>query len=267
MNPNINTNMTRRETLSVLAATSLVGLAAPASGALPANVPSDSLVPANASALRELTSKLERAPRRRDFKTVPMILTRSDEWDSEALKLVLAYRGVRKQAFDNTELGGPWLNLMRNSINAQVWSWQHPDFLCVSATHGSAHLALFDDMIWDKYQIAKLTDGKFESNTLVKEPPAAASDPRDYQKGDGVFSPADNSIAVLQRRGVVFIACHNAIWEISAGRIKAGVNPDRLSPQAMAAEFTNHLIAGVVLSPGAIGTLPELQAAGFSYAK
>lgn len=266
---NSNSNMTRREMLAVLAASSLGGLAAPASGALPAiaTAPGDGLVPASALALRELTAKLARAPRRRNFKSVPMILTRSEEWDSEALKLVLAYRGPRKQAFDNTELGGPWLNLMRNSMNAQVWSWQHPDFLCVSATHGSAHLALYDDMIWEKYQIAKLTEGKFESNTLVKEPSAAASDALDYQKGDGVFSPAANSIAVLQRRGAVFIACHNAIWEISAGRIKAGINPDRLSPEEMTAEFTNHLIPGVVLSPGAIGTLPELQTAGFSYAK
>jgi hypothetical protein len=49
--------------------------------------------------------------------------------------------------------------------------------------------------------------------------------------------------------------------------MKAGINPDRLSHEAMAAEFTNHLIVGVVLSPGAIGTLPELQMKGFTYAK
>ena len=37
--------------------------------------------------------------------------------------------------------------------------------------------------------------------------------------------------------------------------------------QALAAELTNHLIPGIVLTPGAVGTLPELQQSGFHYAK
>ena len=82
-----------------------------------------------------------------------------------------------------------------------------------------------------------------------------------------VFSCADNSIVVPQRRSAVISARHNAIWEISAGRIKAGVNPDRLSSEEMTTEFTNHFIQGAVLSSEAIGTLPELQAARFSCAK
>ena len=35
----------------------------------------------------------------------------------------------------------------------------------------------------------------------------------------------------------------------------------------MTAELTNHLVDGVVLTPGIVGTLPELQLAGFAYAK
>jgi hypothetical protein len=66
-------------------------------------------------------------------------------------------------------------------------------------------------------------------------------------------------------RGVVFMSCHNAIWEQSAALLKDGVNPDELSHAALAAELTNHLIPGVALTPGAVGTLPELQQAGFHY--
>jgi hypothetical protein len=44
------------------------------------------------------------------------------------------------------------------------------------------------------------------------------------------------------------------------------VNPDELSHNALAGELTNHLIAGVVLTPGIGGTLPELQRGGFNYA-
>ncbi len=68
------------------------------------------------------------------------------------------------------------------------------------------------------------------------------------------------------RRGVVFMACHNAIWEHAAALIKLGSNPDKLSLAALAAKLTNHLVDGVILIPGAAGTLPELQQVGFHYA-
>jgi intracellular sulfur oxidation DsrE/DsrF family protein len=208
---------------------------------------------------------MRRAPRRRDFKTVPMILNDPDQWDHAALSEVIAYRGAPKQVWDNTGIASPWLNVMRNSLNTQVWSFRHPDFLVVSATHGTAHLALFAPAIWEKYQLAKLTGGKFASNTLIGEPNRTA-DPQDYENPRGAFSLHDNSIPALQRRGVIFLACHNAIWELAESLEATGVNPDALSQGALAAELTNHLIAGVVLTPGMVGTLPELQQAGFNYA-
>jgi len=82
-----------------------------------------------------------------------------------------------------------------------------------------------------------------------------------------VFSPENNSIPALQQRGVVFMSCHNAIWEQAAALIAHDINPDKHSHDALAAELTNHLIPGVVLTPGAVGTVPELQQVGFHYAK
>jgi hypothetical protein len=67
------------------------------------------------------------------------------------------------------------------------------------------------------------------------------------------------------RRGVVFMSCHNAIWEQAALLLKSGI-PDKLSHAQLAAELTNHLVDGPVLIPGAVGTLPELQQVGFHYA-
>jgi hypothetical protein len=226
-----------------------------------------SLLPPGAKSLEELTARLSRTPRRRDFETVPMILTDPDQWDHAALSAAIDYRGAPKQVWDNTEISSPWLNLMRNALNAQVWSFRHPDFLVVSATHGTAHLALFEPAMWEKYQLATLTGGKFQSNTLVAEQKGAAADPKDYENPEGAFSPHDNSIPALQRRGVVFLACHNAIWELAEKLIAADVNPDKLSHEALAAELTNRLIAGAVLTPGMVGTLPELQRVGFNYAK
>jgi hypothetical protein len=223
------------------------------------------LLPAGKS-LEKFTARLSRAPRRRDFETVPMILNDPTQWDHAALSEVIAYRGAPKQVWDNTGIASPWLNLMRNALNAQVWSFGHPDFLAVSATHGTAHLALFEPAMWEKYQLAKWTGGKFQSNTLIAEQKGAAADPKDYENPEGAFSPHDNFIPALQRRGVVFLACHNAIWELAGTLIAAEVNPDGSSHAALAAELTNHLIAGAVLTPGMVGTLPELQRAGFNYA-
>ncbi|WP_297444640.1 hypothetical protein [Acidiferrobacter sp.] len=225
------------------------------------------LEPSSARSLRELTRALARSPRRRDFKTVPMILTNRDQWDSEALDLVLRYRAGLRQVWDNTAIASPWLNLMRNAMNTQIWSFGHPNFLCVSATHGSAHLALYDAYIWDKYHLGKLTNGKAPTNKFVNEPEAAHANPRDYEDTRGVYSPHDNSIPVLQRRGAVFLGCHNEVWELTMKLHKKGVNPDHLSHARMAAEFTDHLIPEVVLTPGIVGTLPELELAGFQYAK
>ena len=68
-----------------------------------ANAAESSLLPADAKSLNELTARLSRAPRRRDFKKVPMILNDPDEWDHAALSEVISYRGAPKQVWDNTE--------------------------------------------------------------------------------------------------------------------------------------------------------------------
>lgn len=242
-----------------------LGLTALGSRAAQAASAQAHLLPAGAATLAELGKKLAAAPRRRDFKTTQMILQHPDEWDSEALDLLLNYGGKPKQVWDNTQLEGPWLNLMRNAMNAQIWSFKHPNFLAVSATHGPAHLALFDDTIWAKYQLGKLTHGKVENNVWIKTSPAAAANPKAIEDPKGVYSPADNSITVLQERGAVFLACHNAIWELTGHLHAKGVNPDKKTHGEMAAEFTNHLIPGVVLTPGIVATIVELKNAGYRY--
>jgi hypothetical protein len=148
---------------------------------------------------------------------------------------------------------------MRNALNNQVWSFRHPDFLAASATHGSANIALYDQAMWDKYQLTKLAGEAFAINTLIVAKKAAQADAASFEDPAGVFSPENNSIPALMARGVVFLSCHNAIWEQAAALIKRDLNPDKLWHDALAAELTNHLIPGVVLTPGAVGTLPELQ--------
>ena len=218
--------------------------------------------------LQDLTRALAAVPRRRDFKTVPMVLTSPDQFDAQAIKMVLSSKAEPRQVWNNMEIGGYWLTVMRNALNTQIWGFDHPNFLVVSATHGSAGFALYDQAMWDKYAIAKLFEGKFgdkfKTNVLMVEKGTGGL--RDYENPAGLFSSAEDSIPTLQRRGVVFMACHNAIWEHAAILIKRGQNPDSLDQGALAAELTNHLVPGTILTPGIVGTLPELQKARFFYA-
>jgi intracellular sulfur oxidation DsrE/DsrF family protein len=225
------------------------------------------ILPAGAATLSGFTARLAAAPRRRDYSTVPMILDDERMWDAAALREVIGYGGTRKQVWDNTEIESPWLDLMRNSVNAQVYSFRNPDFLAVSATHGSAHLALFDQALWTKYRLAAVAGHGLERNSFIGKWDAEPSSLNDEDPKGVLAGPQGNMIPILQARGVVFLACHNAIWELTARLRAGGVNPDGLSHEAMAAQFTNHLIDGVVLTPGIVATLPELQAAGFAYAK
>ena len=252
----------RRKTLKAF------GLAAMGLGALAAAKPaaaSPSLTLEGADDLTSLMKKMAAAPRRRDFKTVPMILDRDDQWDHEALAILKTYKPNPRQIWDVTDIGGPWLSLIRNSLNAQNWSFKHPDFLAAVELHGPAAAALYDQAMWDKYQLTKLAGEKFKTNTTIVEAAAASADPKNFEDPKGVFSSSDNSIPTLMRRGVVFMACHNAIWEQAGKLIELGVNPDKLSHDALTAELTNHLIEGVVLTPGAVATIPELQQVGFHY--
>src|SRR5713101_286818 len=204
----INGRRTAIQTLALGFAASVIGLVIERTASAQAAL-SWALTPQDAGQLNALMQRLAKAPRRRDFKSVPMILTNPEQWDHEALSETLAYKPVPKQAWDSTDIAGPWLNLMRNALNAEIWSFKHPDFLTVSVTHGTANLALYEPAIWDKYQLTKLAGDK--SKTLIEHRKAESADPAHFEDPAGAFSPKDNSIPALMRRGVVFMSCHNAI--------------------------------------------------------
>ena len=68
----------------------------------------------------------------------------------------------------------------------------------------------------------------------------------------------------LQERGVVFLGCHNAIWEVTGRLIASDKNPDHASHEAVAAELTNHLIDGVVLTPESLRRFRSCSRSAFT---
>lgn len=62
-----------------------------------------------------------------------------------------------------------------------------------------------------------------------------------------------------------WLDCHNAIWELAERLSATGQNWDHLSVDRIAAELANHLVPDVVLTPGAVAALVNLQQAGVAY--
>ncbi|AXB80390.1 hypothetical protein [Novosphingobium sp. P6W] len=222
----------------------------------------DGLAP-GAAILSELSKRLADAPRRRSFAKVPFMIDRSELWDHEASALVLGYRGTRTQVWESTDIAAPWLNLMREAMNGQAFAHGHADFLAVAAVHGTAHLALFGQEMWTKYDLAANIGGKPAENVFLRET-SGVSPSDDRQKTGGFYGPGNNNIASLQRRGAVMVACHDSIHAIARGLVAKQGGGDA---DVIAADLTNNLIPGAVLVPSVVAYLIELQHVGFTYAK
>lgn len=261
--------ITRRATLqTIVAAAAVVGSGAAATAdevSAPSGRDTDYL-PEGADRLKSFYRSLAAIRRRRGGKKAPMILTRRTQWDSEAIDLLLAYGGRQKHVFDTTDLAGTWLTQIRNTMNAEAFALGHPNFLMVAAPHGPAQYSLYNRSAWEKYDIAGLTNGAFKRNSLIKDPKVTKAQVKDIEDPTGLYSETlGNYIPVLQKRGVVFCACHNAVWELAGVLIANGNNPDKRSQSELTADLTNTLIDGVVLTPGNEAIIGLLERAGFSY--
>lgn len=219
----------------------------------------------NSSLLATLQGRLAALPRKRNFSTVPFLVDRPELWDKEASETLLTYTGRSIQVWEITDLAGPWLNLMREAMNGQVFAHSHPDFLPVGAVHGLAHLALFNQDMWDKYDLAESTNGQLDKNKLIDQKPGT-SPADDRQDVNGFYGPGNNNIASLQQRGAVFVACHDSIHAIARGLAAKKAGPGKGADE-IAADLTNNLVPDVVLVPSVVAYIAELQRVGFTYAK
>jgi len=257
----------RRAVLKLIGAATAAAFSARPAAAAPGDAPTKvahDYMRSEAVRLRQLSERLAAIPRRRGFKALPMVLTQLEQWDSAGLDALLAYAGA-KQLFDTTTIADGWINQIRNTVNARVWSFQQADFLAVATPHGSTALALFTQAAWTKYRLAEQTGGAFKTNTFLADPGFPRSAVNEPQDAMGLYSEAGNFIPTLQKRGVVFLGCHNAIWELAGSLIAGGINPDGATHEELAADLTNTLVPGVIATPGNEATIGVLQHGGFVY--
>jgi len=118
--------------------------------------------------------------------------------------------------------------------------------------------------MWDKYKLSELTKGDFTTNKLMVEKDGL-SPSDDIQNVSGFYGPENNNIPSLQRRGAVFVACHDSVFAIASKIVSRESSAG--SVHEVAAELTNNLIPGAVLVPSVVAFLVELQKAGFEYVR
>lgn len=254
--------MLRRKLLTALSA----GMTVPALGALTGSafaapvspVPEP---PSPQESLPALSRQLQMLPRRRQFTTLPRLLDHPDLWDDVAFEALRAYRSNERMIGTGTSLSGNWPVEAQNLLNSEIFSFGHPDALLVMALWGEAQLALYDATAWARFDLARLvTSG--QSVLPLKQ--SATGSSRHHQDEQGAYGAAGRGIPALEARGVVFLACHNAVWA-HAGRLLAlGAVPGNPTQEQLAAELTNRLDPRAIVTPSALGALAELQRVGFA---
>lgn len=192
--------------------------------------------------------------------------------------LVEPRAAFRERAFD-AKLGRPvqirqlWENIafkpgvfanVKNSLNGLQFGFGYApdDFMLALANHGPSSVYNWTDGIWEKYRIGEFFQLRDAAGTSVTRnvflPRHSAPDgPQDPNNAASPFQ--DTSIEALQARGVLFLACHTAIEEISRGLVKAGHAPAGMSSSDVAADILTHLIPGTIVVPSMVATIAVLQ--------
>lgn len=165
--------------------------------------------------------------------------------------------GRHKQIFDvaANNKGAP-LGRAGNflTVYGQAYGLQDSDLNVVFGAHGSGLALVLDDGIWSKYKL-----GTYFS---IDDPQTKSPSTRNIFAGIGdpaaSFSP---SVAALQKRGVRFLACMQAIAKLSR---------ELAARESMEASVVNQallagLLPGVTPVPAMIIAVNRAQEAGLTY--
>jgi intracellular sulfur oxidation DsrE/DsrF family protein len=162
---------------------------------------------------------------------------------------------------------------IRNGLNGFQFSYDiPPDELQIFVqAYSSASAATYDDLIWEKYRMGEALG--------VRDPQTDMPATRNIWFGtpvsDTTFLPGlqpvdrshpffnDTSIEGLQRRRVVFLACHQSTHALAGAASASGRNPDQKSVDEIVAEFRQHYLPGVIEVPAGVGELVRLQNKGY----
>jgi intracellular sulfur oxidation DsrE/DsrF family protein len=162
---------------------------------------------------------------------------------------------------------------IRNGLNGFQFSYDiSPDDLqIIVQAYSSANAANYDDFIWEKYRMGEAlgvrdpqTNQPATRNIFFGTPVAYTTLTPGRQPAERTHPFFDDtSMEGLQRRRVLFLACHQSTHALSGAASTSGRNPDQKSVDEIVAEFRQHYLPGIIETPAGVGELVRLQNKGY----
>lgn len=118
-------------------------------------------------------------------------------------------------------------------------------------------LFAFNDAMWAKYKLGEVT--KFNDHKTGQ--PATRNVWRTDPSIMGLMVAPPASIEALQKRGALFLLCNNA-FNLWAGMVAKAANADQA---AVYADLKANMLPGVVLVPGMVVAIQQIQDKGIAY--
>lgn len=145
---------------------------------------------------------------------------------------------------------GAILHFVTNSLAGFQDGWKEPpdSVAMVAVFFGSAAALALDDNNWRDFALRDVVTG-FQGDFI-------------QQTGEG--NPYKDVIAGLQRRGVRFYACSNAVGEVARRAAARALAPSH-DGGAVSERFRGSLLPGIALVPAGVSAIAALQEAGYSY--
>jgi intracellular sulfur oxidation DsrE/DsrF family protein len=165
--------------------------------------------------------------------------------------------GKHKQYFDVAAHGkGAVLQRVANFLDAynQAYGLADAEVNVVFGAHGTAIPLVLNDAVWARYKLG----AHFSIDDSATKTPSERNLFSGVANGAGSFRP---SIAALQKRGVRFLACMQAIARLSREiGARDGQDPEPINKVLLAS-----LLPGVTTVPAAIVAVNRAQESGLTY--
>ena len=172
-------------------------------------------------------------------------------------------KGKHRQLFDAPDPdGGTVLRHVRSYLDVWRDAYGVPerDISVVVTLYARTTPLGLQDVMWDKYKLGaalNLTDATTNA-------PLARNYFAHPQTGDQVADGTpESSMEALQRRGVKFLLCNNALQRWSGRLEKQSLG----TAAEIHADLTAHALPGVVIVPDAIIAMTKAQERGFGYVR
>jgi len=160
-------------------------------------------------------------------------------------------------------------NNLSNGLNGFQFSYDLPSnqIQVVVQAYATANLAMYDDVVWANYRLGEVfkvldpTTGEPAIRNIWFASKIRPADQPPEDRTNPYYS--DLSIEGLQRRGVLFLICHQTVHAHAGAVAASEQNTDHLSADQVLADIQAHLIPGGLLVPAAVGELVRLQDKGY----